>query len=386
MEEGHAPEDAGGAVMKMEKKDMVAAQRMFSRYYSGVEISVPMLERREFGYGIEDKIDSRHLCFLSERDFKSFLCNTAPLYVSHSAAYYERPGAYPMEKKGWKGADLVFDLDLEPKGRFPTVAEIAKCGEDALRLIEELIVPDFGVSKSEITSNFSGNRGYHVHVRSPGLAMLRGEERRQIIEYVKGIGLDYNAFFSVKEIPLASGKVAKREEGPVPSNAGYPGRFAKKVLAALDSAPERFGRYIKDKNRLQVFRSDVLSGNWSMRNSSTGISKRLAELAAELSLRTVNIDSGVTLDTAKLIRVPNTLHGSTGLCARSVAVSDLATYNPFTSALALPEAEMRVFLIEDIQEMEFKGRAIPPMQKNEIKTLPAFHAMYLVLKGAAKIA
>ncbi len=40
------------------------------------------------------------------------LAETVPSDVYHSCAYYENPD-FDMDKKGWIGADLVFDIDAD---------------------------------------------------------------------------------------------------------------------------------------------------------------------------------------------------------------------------------------------------------------------------------
>jgi DNA primase small subunit len=61
---------------------------------------------------------------------------------------------------------------------------------EIFKLIDDFIVPDFGVSLGEIEICFSGHRGYHLHIVSEGVRGLTGDGRREIADYVRGIGLD----------------------------------------------------------------------------------------------------------------------------------------------------------------------------------------------------
>ena len=69
------------------------------------------------------------------------LAETVPSDVYHSCAYYENPDV-DMEKKGWLGADLVFDIDAD---HIPTNCDkihdeftCVKCGFSGKGLIPEI--------------------------------------------------------------------------------------------------------------------------------------------------------------------------------------------------------------------------------------------------------
>src|SRR5271157_5126303 len=163
----------------MDQKETLAIKRIFASYYEQAEFHIPGIEKREFGIGNLKKIDARHLNFASAGEFRRYLCNNTPLFVSHSTAYYEFPGATPIQKKVWKGADLVFDLDIHAEGKFGAYAKLDEVKGDLERLVNDFIINDFGISKENISMNFSGNRGYHVHVSDPAFLPLGGDERRE---------------------------------------------------------------------------------------------------------------------------------------------------------------------------------------------------------------
>jgi DNA primase small subunit len=54
----------------------------------------------------------RHLSFKSEGELKAHLVKEAPRSVYYSIAYYYDP-TLPMQEKGWKGADIAFDIDCD---------------------------------------------------------------------------------------------------------------------------------------------------------------------------------------------------------------------------------------------------------------------------------
>ncbi len=368
-------------------KELAFVLRKFSNYYEKAEFSIPEIEKREFGSGIEKKIDSRHMGFASETEFRSFLVNSTPLYISHSVAYYRFPKATPMERKGWLGADLVFDLDFETGNKYLSKTDFEKIRGDTLRLIEEFLIPDLGISEQNLGVNFSGNRGFHVHVRDPRFKRLKDEGRREIIEYVKGTGLSYDMFFSRKEAGEAQGRTVYIEKGPVPSSSGYGGKFAARVLEILNKGPEQLSRLFRDEKKRRAFISGIKAGNWSMRKITPGLDRKLREMAeAELPMRAVNIDAGVTQDAAKLIRVPDTLHGSTGLRAKTISLRALQDFEPMRDALAFSPEPMKIIALENIPEMEMGNSTNGKMEKGKLIEVPECLALYLTLKRSAKFA
>lgn len=368
-------------------KEWLFVLKKFSEYYKNAEFNIPEIEKREFGIGIKKKIDVRHLGFENENELKTFLVNTPPLYLSHSVGYYELPKATPMERKTWLSADLVFDLDIESKNIYFSKTEFDKIKEDTLRLIEEFLIADFGIQKKNLAVNFSGNRGFHIHVREPSFGKLKTEERKEIIGYVKGLGLKYRAFFSQKESGIDNiGRVIYQESGPNENSGGYGGKFIKKVLRVLETNPERISRIFKNRAKREIFINEIKKGNWSLRKMSSGIDKKLQEIAEkELPLHTVNVDSGVTQDISKLIRVPNSIHGGCALCAKILEYSKLSEFEPLKDSIIFSKNPVKIQAIHTIPEIEIGGIREEKIEKGKIKEIPEYFALYLKLKESAKI-
>jgi DNA primase small subunit len=219
---------------------------LFSEYYAKqAKFFIPALEKREFGIGNIKKIDARHLNFSNEQEFRNYLVTNTPFFVSHSAAYYERPGATPQDRKGWLGADLIFDLDLHAEGKYGVYSVLDKVKQDVIRLRDEFLVGDFGIAKNETAIVFSGNRGYHIHIRDKAYWDLGPEERRELGDYINGIGLDYTKFFTEEEIP---GRKFSKIMGPKPTDYGYRGRFARAVVKLIERSQPYFRTLRKNRN------------------------------------------------------------------------------------------------------------------------------------------
>ena len=107
----------------------------FTEYYQESSTSVPAVstpEQREFGYLMfKERFMVRHRRFSSMTSLRATLADTVPSDVYHSCAYYENPD-FDMDKKGWIGSDLVFDIDAD---HIPTICnkihdefKCVKCG------------------------------------------------------------------------------------------------------------------------------------------------------------------------------------------------------------------------------------------------------------------
>ena len=98
----------------MAEQDFI--QRMFAEYYAAhcKEIKPPSSSgQREFGFLLSrERMMVRHKGFATPEELRRFILSNVPADVYYSSAYYEHP-TEPMEKKGWLGADLIFDIDSD---------------------------------------------------------------------------------------------------------------------------------------------------------------------------------------------------------------------------------------------------------------------------------
>lgn len=353
--------------------------KLFSQHYANTSLAIVQPEQREYGIGNVKKIDHRHLAFPSLKELQAYLTNNPPLFVSHSTAYYRFPDATPIEKKEWLGSDLVFDLDLHAE-KFDVYLKFDSIKQETIRLIEDFLLRDFGLEKKDLLIVFSGNRGYHVHVRHPDFISLGSRERKELVDYVRGVGLNYEGFFTKQEIKRGLVKLL----GPTPDEDGYRGRFARAVLKCLEEKPTSIARtFAKAKNRA-LFQKGIQEGKWSKAPMKSSILPRLKQVAEQLPLHAVNADAGVTQDISKLIRVPNSLHGETGLIAK--AVEDLDKFNPLGDALLPLKGVATVKFLEHVPALEFANQTLGPFKAQEKKDLPRTFALFLLLKNSAELA
>lgn len=346
--------------------------KCFAAYYKKADLEVPRIEQREFGIGISDKIDARHLSFANTELLRAYLISNTPMFISHSAAFYAFPRATPIEKKGWLGADLIFDLDVHLENELE-LAPLEQLKEKVHTLVEDFLIDDFGISPAHIVINFSGNRGYHIHVRDPNFADLQSAERREITDYIRGVGLNYEDFFTITEL----GKKAQRISGPTPKEHGWRGRFARAVVKLLNTNPTAISRKFKNEEEKELFLSGIEVGNWS-KTSVDDIIPRLSVVLGELHRSAVLTDAAVTYDLSRLIRLQNSIHGGSGLIAKTVR--HLENFEP-TSDAVLQCPELEVKFARDAPELEFGNLTHGPFKVGEKKELPGPFALFLLLKG-----
>jgi DNA primase small subunit len=285
----------------------------------------------------------RHQSIYDLGDVSDFLVREAPRHVYFSAARYDDPGAQSMDEKGWLDADLVFDLDadhlpgVDPEDA--TYAEMLAACKDALYRLLDLLETDFDFTDTSVV--FSGGRGYHVHVRDDGLAKLDSEARREIVDYVRAVDLDVDGLIRTRavggatrrELRTAGGwgrRTHRRLEAFVDELRAMDEADAKERLTAFDGIGD--GRADTLLDAFVTNPDAVAHGN--VEAGGPGARLLVEALAHEtVEAETAPIDEPVTTDTHRLIRLPGSLHGGTGLAVRRLDRDALDDFDPLVDAV-----------------------------------------------------
>jgi DNA primase small subunit len=376
----------------------------FGDYYRRTEVSAPPDARaREWGYipwsEGPDTTMIRHRSTLDLGDLGAFLARERPRHIYFSAGRYEAPGANRMDAKEWLGSDLVFDLDAD---HLPTVtlgeddhAEmLAKC-KDQLRQLLSFLRRDFGFS--ELTVVFSGNRGYHVHVRDEAVQSLASEQRREVVDYVRGTGL---AFEELTERELVAGSAGRSSPAPkrtLPTEGGWGARVHEAILArfedllgmeeadALDALTIYDGiGEAKAEAALSAAREnrqEIEAGNVDVHPAFVQVARRIASDA--IASGHAHIDEPVTTDVNRLIRLPGSLHGGSGLVVQRIEPGDLSSFEPLVDAI--PDTfrghEVTVEL-DEAATMSVGGQTFTV--EAGVHSLPEYQAVHLMCRGEAR--
>ncbi len=376
----------------------------FSEYYKNPSetINPPLLfDQREFGFFLlKEKVMLRHKRFGKKTDLKSFLSEAVPSDVYHSCAYYENPD-FEMSKKGWLGADLVFDIDADhiptPCNKIHDEWSCGKCGftgkgitpdacpacggvkfetktwpcelclQSAKEETEKLVVmleEDFGFSPEEIHVFFSGHRGYHVHVETESVRTLDAATRKEIVDYVSGFGL-----MLLDEDIEKKGSSRRNTKFFDFQDFGWRKRLNVGMEKFVTNATK------DDLKALGIRGSNLL------KNRETTSWMRLARHIRDLE--SAKIDTVVTTDLHRLIRMAGTLHGKTGLLKVGFPTSRIASFEPFKEAVAFKKGTARVF-VSSAPEFRLNEEEFGPY-RNQTVELPTAAVVLLVCKERAKV-
>lgn len=381
---------------ELDKEGLPLINNLFKEYYKGVtDIAPDRISEREFGIGNFDvKIAQRHMSFKQEGDLKAYLSTNAVPYISYSAAYYKDAAGRPMEAKGWLGSELIFDLDVtdmnlpchltHPKS---WICEHCLEGvkEETQKLIEDFLIPDFGFSDRELNVNFSGNRGYHVHIKREDVLKLDANARKEISSYISGEGLEFDRFF-----PNA-GKKGSALMGPKPEDKGWGGKIARNFLKRLNDGTDALigigiSRELATKihNKRALIEMGIKRGNWDMVYIQNKADFWKKVINVQAIMQSDRIDRNVTKDPSHLIRMPNSLHGETGLIAKKIgSVKELDRFDPMTDAVAFRKKSLKI-KADTRYGVVMNGNRYGPYKDAEVN-VPIAVALYLYLKGLAKI-
>jgi DNA primase small subunit len=367
-------------------------RQRFTEYYRRERIQAPpAVGEREFGFILFDP-DSpdvrmrRHMGFGSPGELGEYIRSIVPAHAFYSSAYYTAPGAGTMAEKGWTGADLIFDLDADHLMRGPYRAMLDRVKEETGKLLA-MLTGELGFSERNIHLVFSGGRGYHVHVREIGVRGWGSQERRELIDYVCGIGIDPDTLVSgppggtpgwreryistISEYLLWL-KGLGREEGVghLMETPGIGRERAPRFFDAIDVYLEGIGK----GDLAPLLTNPVFSAE---REREDGKFRELLRAKAALA------DEPVTTDTKRLIRMPTTLHGGTGLRVTPVPLGDLGSFDPLRDAVVFSDRKVKVDAAANLS-MEIQGNTY--RVEKGTAAVPEALAVFLCARGLAEIA
>jgi len=393
----------------------------FNHWYRRNSSTIPApisIEQREFAFiTFHGKGMHRHIALPTIDEMQRYLRNTGPMHSYHSSSYYTDPTA-DMSQKGWLGADLVFDIDADHfelpcqkehdrwwcrncdeqgTGHPP---EICKCGKAQFETetwlcerclqaakyetqkLMDILITDFGVDIGHLITNFSGNRGYHVHVHSDAFKSLGQNSRREIVDYIMAIGLEaeYQGF-------------SRRNRGARSTFAegGWRGRTGRAIYDYLSTVSEAEIKALKlgrNTTKNIVENRDEILDTLVTKHPSNVIPlidpKSLDKILGEaLKLQASEIDTVVTTDIHRLIRMPNTLHGKTGWQVQTIPYGQLPSYDPLMRAVIIRGDPVHLEF-SHAPKIKILDTVYGPYDEEEA-TLPLEAALFFLCKKGARV-
>jgi DNA primase small subunit len=371
-------------------------RKLFADYYSKHTISsVPSPEFREFGYGVyRKKIANRNMAFSTEQEMNYFLRTSAPLFFSYSNAYYKFPAKTPMQSKELFKADIIYEFDADELGI--EVEEINGIQwfkeihlEEAKKQVYKLlnfIVDDFNLPLDDLSINFSGKAGFHVHLRGKEIQELKKKARIELVDYLTAqnidyinLGFDLDALIAPRPVGLWQKRLLdgireffKKDEKEIAKITGFQ---KKKISSITNDVPAILSSL--DKGVLVQLDGRKSADFW----------RKVLDSIVEKEKSP--IDRQTSIDLHKIIRVPETLHGDTGFIAKKLSLDELKKFNPYNDAIVFDDGFAKqngINLIEvkvnNAPKFSLLGKEFGPFNDEEVK-LPLYAAVYLVGKGAA---
>ncbi|WP_339102973.1 DNA primase small subunit PriS [Haloterrigena salinisoli] len=387
----------------MEERTRAYLRGRFRDHYRRTEITPPpAANEREWGYipwtEGPDTTMVRHRSLLELGDLSEFLVRKRPRHVYFSAGRFRDPGASSMNAKDWQSADLVFDLDADhlpsvTLGEDSYAEMLAKCKAALFRLLD-FLETDFGFEDLEIV--FSGGRGYHVHVRDETVLGLDREHRREIVDYVRGIGLEYEELIETETV-AGLGRKTPTERRTLEIDGGWGARTHAHLMTFVDGLLEMDDDDALD--RLQAFdgigegkaqatlnaarnnREQLAAGNVTVHTAVSQLAERFAERAVDDD--NAPIDEPVTTDTNRLIRLPGSLHGGSGLKTVRLERDEIDAFDPLVDAVPDTFRGHEITVdVTDPGEVELGGDSFTVTEGDQ--SLPEYVAVFLMARGRAE--
>ncbi len=387
----------------MEERTRAYLRGRFRDHYRRTELTLPPdANEREWGFipwtSSPGTTMVRHRSLLELGEMEAFLERKRPRHVYFSAGRYRDPGANSMGEKDWRSSDLIFDLDAD---HLPNVT----LGEDSYREMLEkckgalgkllaFLEDDFAFQDLEIV--FSGGRGYHVHVRDEAVQQLASDERREIVDYVRGINLEFEHLIDTETVS-GLGRKTPTERRLLQIDGGWGKRTHRHLLSFLDelleleeeAALERLqafdgigeGKATATLNAARTNREGIEAGNVTVHTAIAQLAERFSKLAVERD--NAAIDEPVTTDTNRLIRLPGSLHGGSALEVCRIPREDLESFEPLVDAV--PETFVGHEIAVNVDRggpIELNGEEIV-VPEGKV-TVPEYVGMFLMARGRAE--
>ncbi|OIR20370.1 MAG: hypothetical protein BEU04_00775 [Marine Group III euryarchaeote CG-Bathy1] len=386
----------------------------FRNYYSSVKLKTPpRFTSREWGFlGWSGKLMNRHQSFRSKKDLQSYLSKYGPKHAYHSVAYYSIPNAPTMKDKSWQGADLIFDLDAD---HIPNAKQVLSSDPDGFqklmktiqdqtyRLVNDFLLGDMAFDIKDLMITFSGGRGYHVHIRDASVLNLSSSARRDIVDYVTGQGLirtnllkDSSHMANLKSKGIEySKKITISNFSLYDQNApGWQGHISRHIndflnnLSTLDRKSQINnlvainGITPSMANKIKISDNSSLTfRNMSRKNGE--LSKAQSSLVnMAVQQQSVFPDEPVTGDTHRLIRLPNSLHGGSGMSVVELDLETLKTFIPLEEATVFGDSMIN---IKALRSSKIKMGKVYNLKEGEVTSVPEKVGIYFMCRGLASL-
>lgn len=401
---------------------------LFRNYYQHNPVtSTIALEKREVGIGeFGKKISARHLSFSNNTELNKYLVEKTPFFISYSTAYYKYPDRRPMDNKILEGSDIVYEFDADDfnlpckeehdvwfcksceasgkghkdicpscQGKLEVIEWfcdncLGHAKSETLRLMD-FLETEFKLDSSSFIISFSGSKGYHLRVTDKSIIPLSKSSRLQMMNYIQGKDIDLSKLgFEYK---------GRQWHCPSPDEkSGWAGKLIAFLRDYIQKMDEKTLK--KDFSFSKVKISKILENKevilnkmynnilWHNFTSEPVKDAKFWEdlLAIAISRLGFRIDPASSSDIYKIMRMPDTIHGGSGLLSSKIENrEELKKFDPFLDPVIFrPDKERNWEVARPVPKFRLLEKEYGPYNLGEKIELPECVSVYLLLKGVIK--
>ena len=347
--------------------------KAFRKYYrANTPILPDRFTRREFGFMFFDRTYvQRHMSFGSPQELHRFMLGQVPSHSYYSTSYYRKPDAPTMDEKEWMGAELIFDLDAD---HLEGAAQMTYA-EMLLQIRSEMI---------NLVDSFLGTH-----------------ERRELVDYITGTGLNIDWVFpynrvATSKVVTGTGvrtNVAKDRLIPPADAGGWKLRMRNGLMDVVNDfcdsevkAIKREYPSIKGSGNATILKAqeelNKSRGVLFQKNTMAMLSKSTQDILVKVMKEDVayrlsgEVDEPVTADIKRLIRLPGSVHGKSGLRVTPITRSELTDFDPLQMAVPEEYSDDPVKItMRRPADLDMKGERFSLEGETEV---PEFAAVFLI--------
>jgi DNA primase small subunit len=385
--------------------------KTFRKYYKENNPIMPdRFTRREFGFMFFDRNGvQRHIGFPRPDELTRFMIAQVPSHSYYSTAYYRHPDAPTMDEKQWLGAELIFDLDADHIAGAENMSYdemLRQIRGEMINLVDSFLLGDLGFGEDQVQLMFSGGRGYHAHVPHEEMLTLGSHERREIVDYVTAAGLNIDWIFPYNKVATSASNVggatrinvAQDRTVPPADSGGWKLRMRNGLKDVVEDfctmdAKELKKRYPSihgsQNKSVERIKEDVAKSRARIfeKNTMATLAKPSQEMLVKIMKEDVayrlsgEVDEPVTADIKRLIRLPGSVHGKSGLRVTPITRSILTDFNPLEDAVPSCYSDDPVKVtMRAPYDLRMKGERFSLKGETEV---PEYAAAFLIGRKAA---
>jgi len=256
---------------------------------------------------------------------------------------------------------------------------------------------------------FSGGRGYHAHVVTKDVVGLGSAERREIVDYITSSGLIGEWVFPYNRVAKSVtnyGKIKRVNDAwdrtvPRADSGGWRGRMRnglallvedicnndadelRKAYPSLAGTPLKTLKEFKErvsKAKDQMFEKDLMAAVGKKEHQELLVKIMTEDVVKGLS---GEVDEPVTADVKRLIRLPGSVHGKSGLRVTPLTREQLDGFDPLRDSVPKEYSDdpVKVTMRRDY-EVTIKGERFSLSGETEV---PEYAAVFLIGRKAADL-